>query len=191
MAEPLKVALAGLGTVGGGVVRLLDANRDLIARRAGRAIEVVAVSARDRAKNRGFDLGRFDWHDDTAALAQANGVGVVVELVDELEVLVGSCVLLEEELLLLLLVEVLEELEGEDVLVLVRVLVLELGSPVDVGSGVVLVGSGVGASGGVELRELEVTFPAGGSSLTGSPSSAPIMKSVQMSAGMVPPVTSA
>ena len=112
-------------------------------------------------------------------------------LVDELEVLVGSCVLLEEELLLLLLVEVLEELEGEDVLVLVRVLVLELGSPVDVGSGVVLVGSGIGASGGVELRELEVTFPAGGSSLTGSPSSAPIMKSVQMSAGMVPPVTSA
>ena len=81
MAEPLRVALAGLGTVGGGVVRLLDANRDLIARRAGRPIEVVAVSARDRAKDRGFDLARFDWVDDTAALARHDRVAVVVELI--------------------------------------------------------------------------------------------------------------
>ena len=50
MTEPLKIALAGLGTVGGGVVRLLDANAELIARRAGRPIQIVAVSARDRSK---------------------------------------------------------------------------------------------------------------------------------------------
>ena len=80
MAEPLKIALAGLGTVGGGVVRLLDANRELIARRAGRAIEVVAVSARDRGKDRGFDLSRFQWVDDTTALAQTEA-DVVVELI--------------------------------------------------------------------------------------------------------------
>ena len=48
MAEPLRIALAGLGTVGAGVIRLLDANRDLITRRAGREIAIVAVSARDR-----------------------------------------------------------------------------------------------------------------------------------------------
>ncbi|MFD1787712.1 homoserine dehydrogenase [Sphingomonas floccifaciens] len=81
MTEPLRVALAGLGTVGGGVIRLLDANRDLIKRRAGRAIEVVAVSARDRAKDRGVDLTRFDWIDDTTALAEYESADVVVELI--------------------------------------------------------------------------------------------------------------
>ena len=50
MTEILKIALAGLGTVGRGVVKLLDTNRDLITRRAGRPIEVVAISARDRSR---------------------------------------------------------------------------------------------------------------------------------------------
>ena len=81
MTEPLRIALAGLGTVGGGVVRLLDANGDLIARRAGRRIEVVAVSARDRARDRGFDGGRFRWCDDAAELARVDGVDAVVELI--------------------------------------------------------------------------------------------------------------
>ena len=81
MAEALRVGLAGLGTVGAGVVRVLDANAALIERRAGRAIKVVAVSARDRAKDRGIDLARFDWLDDTAALAKHAEVDVVVELI--------------------------------------------------------------------------------------------------------------
>jgi len=79
--NPLRVALAGLGTVGAGVVKLLDANRDLIERRAGRAIEIVAVSARDRAKDRGVDISRFAWEDDTARLADRGDADVVVELV--------------------------------------------------------------------------------------------------------------
>ena len=78
---PLRVALAGLGTVGGGVIRLLDANRDLITRRAGRPIEIVAVSARDRSKDRGVDLSRFAWVDDTRELAAHDGADVVVELI--------------------------------------------------------------------------------------------------------------
>ncbi|NBU84339.1 MAG: homoserine dehydrogenase, partial [Sphingomonadaceae bacterium] len=61
MAEALRVALAGLGTVGAGVVKLIDANRSLIERRAGRPIEVVAVSARDRTRDRGISLSRFQW----------------------------------------------------------------------------------------------------------------------------------
>ena len=81
MSEPLRVALAGLGTVGGGVIRLLEANRALIERRAGRGIEVVAISARDRSKDRGVDLSGFAWVDDTTALATHDGVDVVVELV--------------------------------------------------------------------------------------------------------------
>lgn len=81
MGDALRVALAGLGTVGGGVIRLLDANRDLITRRAGRPIEIVAVSARDRTKDRGVDLSRFEWVDDTAALASHPNADVVVELI--------------------------------------------------------------------------------------------------------------
>jgi len=80
MTEPLRIALAGLGTVGAGVIRLLDNNGALIARRAGRPIEIVAVSARDRSKDRGVDIERFQWVDDTTALAQS-GADVVVELV--------------------------------------------------------------------------------------------------------------
>jgi homoserine dehydrogenase len=81
MTEPLRVAIAGLGTVGAGVIRLLDANGALIARRAGRPIEIVAVSARDRTKDRGVDISRFDWVDDTATLASDGRADVVVELV--------------------------------------------------------------------------------------------------------------
>lgn len=80
MADALRVALAGLGTVGGGVIRVLEANRELITRRAGRPIEIVAVSARDRSKDRGVDISGFEWVDDTTALARCDA-DVVVELV--------------------------------------------------------------------------------------------------------------
>ena len=78
---PLKIAIAGLGTVGVGVIRLLETNRDLIAARAGCAIEVVAVSARERAKDRGVDIAAFAWEDDMAALGAREDVDVVLELV--------------------------------------------------------------------------------------------------------------
>jgi len=81
MADSLRIALAGLGTVGAGVVRLLDENGPLIAARAGRGIEIVGVSARDRHKDRGVDLTRFAWEDDMTAFAARDDVDVVVELV--------------------------------------------------------------------------------------------------------------
>ncbi len=81
MTEPLRVAIAGLGTVGAGVIRLIETNGDLIARRAGRPIEVVAVSARDRTRDRGIDLSRYQWVDDTAALVTTGDADVVVELI--------------------------------------------------------------------------------------------------------------
>ncbi|WP_375397974.1 homoserine dehydrogenase [uncultured Sphingomonas sp.] len=80
-SSPLRVALAGLGTVGAGVVRLLDANGALVARRAGRPVEIVAVSARDRARDRGVDIARFDWVDDMNVLARHPQADVVVELI--------------------------------------------------------------------------------------------------------------
>jgi homoserine dehydrogenase len=78
---PLRIAIAGLGTVGAGVIRLLATNAALIAARAGRRIEVVAVSARDRGKERGVDISPFAWEDDMTALARRADVDVVVELV--------------------------------------------------------------------------------------------------------------
>ncbi|WP_226016158.1 homoserine dehydrogenase [Novosphingobium sp. FKTRR1] len=81
MSEPLRIALAGLGTVGGGVIRLIEANADLITRRAGRPIVITAVSARNRSKNRGYDLGAYHWEDDMVILGEREDVDVVVELV--------------------------------------------------------------------------------------------------------------
>ena len=81
MTKPLRVGLAGLGTVGGGVIKILDANAALIERRANRPIQLVAVSARDRSRERGIDLGRFAWLDDATELAAREDVDVVVELI--------------------------------------------------------------------------------------------------------------
>jgi len=81
MTQPLRIALAGLGTVGGGVVKLLDTNRGLIERRAGRPVVVSAISARDRTRDRGVDLSPFAWVDDAATLAARDDVDVVVELI--------------------------------------------------------------------------------------------------------------
>ena len=81
MAEPLKVALAGLGTVGAGVIRLVEANAALIARRAGRPIVITVISARDRSKKRPVDLTPYTWEDDMVILGERDDVDVVVELV--------------------------------------------------------------------------------------------------------------
>ena len=81
MTSPLRIALAGLGTVGAGVIRLVEENSALIARRAGRPIEIVAVTARDRSKDRGLDLSSYRWIDDMTAMAMADDIDVVVELV--------------------------------------------------------------------------------------------------------------
>lgn len=80
-APPLRIALAGLGTVGVGVLRLLEANRAIVEARAGRRIEVVAVSAREAGRERGVDLGRSHFVADMAALANRPDVDVVIEAV--------------------------------------------------------------------------------------------------------------
>ncbi|HEV2674915.1 MAG TPA: homoserine dehydrogenase [Aliidongia sp.] len=80
-SAPLRIGIAGLGTVGAGVVRLLEENRDLLIQRAGRRIEIAAVSARRRDADRGVDLGAYAWHDDPLTLAEDPAVDVVVELI--------------------------------------------------------------------------------------------------------------
>lgn len=80
-SAPLRVALAGLGTVGAGVIRLLETNRELITRRAGRPIEVTTISARDRSKDRGVDLSPYRWEDDMDDMASHDDVDAVIELI--------------------------------------------------------------------------------------------------------------
>lgn len=81
MPEPFRLGIAGLGTVGTGVVRIVQRHGDLLAERAGRSIEIVAVSARDRGKARGVDFSRYEWVDDPRNLAGRNDIDAVVELI--------------------------------------------------------------------------------------------------------------
>ncbi len=81
MSRPLSVAVAGLGTVGAGVLKVLRENADLVTVRAGRPIVVTAVSARDRSKDRGVPVSGLRWYDDPVALAGDPEVDVVVEAI--------------------------------------------------------------------------------------------------------------
>jgi homoserine dehydrogenase len=80
-AGPLRLGIAGLGTVGSAVLRLLEQNGALIAQRAGRELQVVAVSARNRQRDRGVAIERYRWYDDPLALAADPEVDLVVELI--------------------------------------------------------------------------------------------------------------
>jgi homoserine dehydrogenase len=78
MTQLFKIAIAGLGTVGGGVVKALAARQDELSHRAGRKLEIVSVSARDKNKARDFAL--TGWSDDPLSLARGDA-DVVVELI--------------------------------------------------------------------------------------------------------------
>ncbi|HWU56929.1 MAG TPA: homoserine dehydrogenase [Rhizomicrobium sp.] len=78
MTDVFKIAIAGLGTVGGGVVKALAQRADELSHRAGRRLEIVGVSARDRNKARDFTV--TGWTDDPLWLAKGDA-DVVVELI--------------------------------------------------------------------------------------------------------------
>ncbi|SPH17281.1 Homoserine dehydrogenase [Defluviimonas aquaemixtae] len=80
MPEPLRLGIAGLGTVGIGTVKILQRHAELLSRRAGRGLSVAAISARDRTKNRDADISCYEWEDDPVALARREDVDVYVEL---------------------------------------------------------------------------------------------------------------
>jgi homoserine dehydrogenase len=80
MVAPLKVGVAGLGTVGAALVAQVTQQREALAVRCGRAIEIAAVSARSKAKERGISLKKFAWFSDPVELARAPNIDVFVEL---------------------------------------------------------------------------------------------------------------
>jgi homoserine dehydrogenase len=81
MAEALRVGVAGLGTVGASVARVLSEKAAELTRQCGRPITVAAVSARSKRKNRGVDLSSAKWFDDPVKLAQQADIDVFVELI--------------------------------------------------------------------------------------------------------------
>ena len=81
MTEPLRLGIAGLGTVAGGVVKSVRQKAALLQARGGRPITISAVCARNRVKDRGVPLDGYAWEDDPVALAQRDDVDVFVELV--------------------------------------------------------------------------------------------------------------
>jgi homoserine dehydrogenase len=80
MSQPLRLGIAGLGTVGIGVVKIVRNHAELLAQRTGRQIVITAVSARSKGKDRGVPLGEYAWEDDPVALARRDDVDVFVEL---------------------------------------------------------------------------------------------------------------
>ncbi len=82
MTNALKLGIAGLGTVGTGVLDILSTHGDLVAARAGKPVQVTGVSARSKGKARGkHDLSKFQWHDDPVTLAKSPDVDVFIELI--------------------------------------------------------------------------------------------------------------
>ncbi len=81
MSEAFRIGIAGLGTVGVGVVKILTQNKDIIAQRAGREIKIVAVSARNKGADRGINTSGYQWVDDTANIATIDGLDAVIELI--------------------------------------------------------------------------------------------------------------
>lgn len=79
--KPLRIGVAGLGTVGASVVRILARLENNLAERCGRPIRITAVSARSRDKDRGIDVSSFAWFDDPVALAGSADIDCFVELV--------------------------------------------------------------------------------------------------------------
>ena len=81
MKKALKVAVAGLGTVGAGTLRLLREQAGLIELRAGRPVVVTAVSARDRGRDRGISLDGLHWFDNAVTMAAEADIDAVVEVI--------------------------------------------------------------------------------------------------------------
>ncbi len=81
MSDSFKIGLAGLGTVGVGVIKMLQQNADVIAARAGRSIEIISVIAGIKAKDRGVDISAYDWANSLEDMAQDQRLDAVIEMV--------------------------------------------------------------------------------------------------------------
>src|SRR5947207_12610577 len=80
MVAPRKVGIAGLGTVGAEVVRLIEEQARMLSARSGRGVRVTAVTARSKVKKRGVNLHGIEWAKNPLELANDPGIDCFVEL---------------------------------------------------------------------------------------------------------------
>lgn len=81
MSDALRIGVAGLGTVGASVLRILRDKAEMLTRQCGKQVTVTAVSARDRTRDRGVDITGIEWFDDPVELAKQADIDVFVELI--------------------------------------------------------------------------------------------------------------
>jgi len=80
MSNSLRLGIAGLGTVGAALVRMIQDKHDILTERCGQSIVVTSVNARSKSKDRGIDLSGTTWVDDPVELAKSDDIDVYVEL---------------------------------------------------------------------------------------------------------------
>jgi homoserine dehydrogenase len=80
-ASPLRLGIAGLGNVGGTLVKIIQRDHEALARKLGRDLVITAVAARNRSRDRGVDLSGYEWFDDPVALAKSDQIDLFVELI--------------------------------------------------------------------------------------------------------------
>ena len=81
MSTNISIGLAGVGVVGEGVVKMLDARQDEISLRCNKNIVIKAVSAKNKEKRRSVNLSQFKWYDNAVEMASDNNIDVIVELI--------------------------------------------------------------------------------------------------------------
>lgn len=81
MTKSLRIAIAGLGTVGCGVIEILQKKAELVTARAGCQFEITAVSSRDQSRDRPVDVSSYDWVNDPVEMAKRDDVDVVLEMI--------------------------------------------------------------------------------------------------------------
>ncbi|AAN30192.1 hypothetical protein C064_01166 [Brucella suis 63/252] len=81
MSDALRIGVAGLGTVGASVLRILRDKSEMLTRQCGKPVTVTAVSARDRNRDRGIDLSGIAWFDDPVELAKSAEIDLFIELI--------------------------------------------------------------------------------------------------------------
>ena len=81
MTKPLRLGIAGLGTVGVGVIKIIQNKLPLLEARTGRKILISAISAKSKTKDRGIDLSSYQWESDPISLATREDIDVFIELI--------------------------------------------------------------------------------------------------------------
>ena len=81
MTKPLRLGIAGLGTVGIGVIKIIQNKKSLLEERTGRKILISAITAKSNTKKRGLDLSSYHWEKDPISLANRDDIDVFIELI--------------------------------------------------------------------------------------------------------------